>query len=277
MRCTLTYRKQLITLSVVCCMLFLAPATFGSIIGTIWNGHKVLEFRGGVRWDYGLTFQNIPESFRAIPKHPGDWWIFDCPYQDSTLPSSTLSWPNRNDGELSIMISPLVLVAGGIIYSYTSAQHSNTFERNQYGKPDRGIGTSLRYYRTTGPRQHQLGLVVEVRTPWVKVTPANWLRLVFGRVYDTDGYPLMLESGWDRWDQNQVWKEEKIFTIYAHRLYAGLILGNKGDHGENPIIGYLMLGCVWPQFEYRRESAAGDMIMHHNDGPRFIIQFGINI
>lgn len=274
---TLITRQRLIMLSVVCCMVFLAPSAFGSIISTIWNGHKVLELRTGLRWDYGLTFNNIPESFRNVPRHPGDWWILDGPYLDSILPNSILSLGNHTDVELGMMFSPITLVAAGVMYTYTSAQYWPPIELNQYGTTSRAIGSSLRYYRITGPKQHQLGLVVEVRTPWIKASPTNWLRLVFGRIYDTDGYPIILQSGWDRWGSLQAWKSERIFTIYAHRLYAGLMVGTKGDNGELPFIGYLVLGCCWPQFEYRRESAAGDMVMQHNDGPRFIIQFGFNI
>ena len=164
---------------------------------------------------------NVPRFVRAIPLHRDDDYLSGSSFATQPVVDDSL-------GSFSIATYSFELTASyrwietGSRLGWASVS-SDRVQQNQFGTTERGSGTSLRFYEVSSKVPISFVLFGGVRLPIVKPRP-SWggLALSLGAQYEPFGTPLHFRAGWDRFNDDKVWRYIRIGKVQANGPYARL-------------------------------------------------------
>ncbi len=204
------------------------------------------------------SVENFPEGLRFVPIHPADEWkvssknnglIPDDKIKISFFDEFTgraglgleLSYSRcklRIDGRLPI---PLIFSGNPFLLSPKSDRLRERDYLLNPGSSERGEGTALTYYgvyfRRNSPIYWNAELEWEIKK-WGKHGEEGNLTLLGG--YNEQPYELVLQRGWDRYDQLERRDNIVLESFRWNNFYLGLSLG--GDENDPDVKIFLILG-----------------------------------
>jgi hypothetical protein len=165
-----------------------------------------------------LAVTGVPEAVRAVPLHPDDGYLAGHPFAIAPIVDDAPGDLTFNRSGLAMFAEYWWLEAGGTLtYAVVSGER---VQQNQFGEPEGGPGTSLRFYEFDTDRPVSLVAYAGVRVP---LTPRrDAVALAAGREFDPLGTSLFVRSGWNRFAADEVWKETKVARIRVEGYYARL-------------------------------------------------------
>jgi len=236
---------------------------------------KLFDITTTLNGPYIEEIGNVPIALRQVPSHPDDIWIYGNRSIIRTIPYDSVGGSNL--GSFNLGISPELTiwrfrVRNGIIFSLDNlggvAEKSNsgsTREINQYGQPVRGYGTSLVYYNIHGESSRKPGLIHEVDFDIDKNL------LAIGR-YSWSNYNLVGESGYDRWDMLEKYRDYELGDVRVIKRSLGFGWRPEVEKGRRPITMYFLAGKARSAVDLT-ESGKGLDLRYKNS---WLLEFGLS-
>lgn len=234
-------------------------------------GLEIKFFGVSAGLDNDSKVTNVPLKLRQIPSHPQDKWIYGSRRPILTVPSDSIGLGNLGGG-LNFSLSPeLTLwrfrVRSGVNVSYIGtggsekSNEGSTREINQYGKPQRGSGTSLVYYSIYKQNSWKPGLTSEVDFDLGKNT-------LFIAGYGWNNYKLVTEKGYDRWDALEVYEKNDLSNNRVIKRYIGIGFQPEIEKNFRPISINITAGRM--RHEARPTEYGRGLTFKYTDNPWFI-------
>jgi len=167
------------------------------------------------------ALSSIPASVRQVPGHQNDPWR----NQVFTIPDDNIKPGGLAGG---VVIAPelgfwqRIRIRAGINWAGvgwpTPPQRGttdNTKEINQYGRPQRGIGTALVYYSVRHKPASMPAPMAEL-----EVRPLRHFWVLAGFVKGR--YSYVVERGWDRYDSLETLDVRGLSTVWYSHRYVGI-------------------------------------------------------
>ena len=247
---------------IVLCLLMIA-IPFGNIYAG--DMHKQYTKAEQKKWEFRIDYSaspeiivsNFPESHRDVPLHENDDYLSHSEFMTNPMPDAKLTTGRIGNFSIGALYVPSKNYAIGFLWGLHSSEIAEVddfgrrYQQNQYGTPERGIGTSLRFYQPDANDITQIKAIAEIRTDWYKPFNKVWFRLSCGGAYDITGFSIGTKGGWDRWNSDHYWKEQSFARLHEHRITSSIHIGICGDpdgiikeklHGIISII----LNFYWP-------------------------------
>ena len=213
------------------CLLVLSCATYGQ---TAQKNRKV-GFGFEVRFlnvdisSGRLEVDNIPKSMRTVPIHKDDGYLGSgrdvVVPSDRIKPGLLLSYAPVLAPEITfsdrLTLRGGAVVSVGILPTASASNHGTTREVHQYDSgTERGVGTSFVYYAVTASQRPHFGWLAESE---LSVTES--LSVIGG--YESSGNSLKINTGWDRYNKLQTYKNYDIGVLETKKQYFGFRAGSK--------------------------------------------------
>lgn len=205
----------------------------------------------------------LPQAMRTVPTHTGDSW-FGVPGTPRVIPNDRIR-VGLKTGVNIFSVAPQVcfwerfcIKGGGNLQlgSRDSSTFGNIREINQYGKPERGYGTSLVYYAILQQKRTALVPFGEME---VKLT--RNVALLGG--YTTEKRRLSVETGYDRFNSLETHAVYPLLRQTSRWSYVGVKLGV-------PVVGLIIFAGPARHSGNLESFGAGTMI----DSKQKTFQFG---
>jgi len=184
-----------------------------------------------------LNIISIPEKYRLVPIHPDDYMY----PESSNGPIENLSADSAyKNGKLSADVSTyiragLAVKLKGVEFEtdinvsispkFGDSNDDTEFHERNYtnnpGSSDRGYGAALTYYTLKYPRRIAMGADAELSFPLYskkKELTNHYSRALIG--VDLRKFKMSLTEGWDRYNEQEIWKTFNI-PVIEERVYAG--------------------------------------------------------
>lgn len=205
----------------------------------------------------------LPQAMRTVPTHAGDSW-FGVPGTPRVIPNDRIR-VGLKTGVNIFSVAPQVcfwerfyIRGGGNLQlgGRDSPTVGNIREINQYGKPERGYGTSLVYYAVLQQKRVALVPFGEME---VKLT--RNVALLGG--YTTEKRRFSVETGYDRSNSLETYAVYPLLRQTSRWSYVGVKLGV-------PVVGLVVFAGPARHSSNLELSGAGTLI----DSKQKTFQFG---
>ncbi len=235
---------------------------------------KLFDITTALNDPYIEEIGNVPIALRQVPSHPNDIWIYGNRPIIRTIPYDSVGGGNL--GSFNLGISPELTVwrfrirsginfsTGGLGSMAEKSNNGSTREINQYGQPVRGYGTSLVYYNIHGESSWKPGLIHEADFDIGKS-----LLIITG--YSWSNYDLVGESGYDRWDMLEKYRDYELGNVRIIKKYLGFGWRPEVEKEQRPITMYFLVGKARSAVDLT-ESGKGLSLRHKNP---WLFQFGL--
>jgi hypothetical protein len=240
-----------------------------------------VEWSIGFRYSPSYDFSNFPLSIRSVPLHEDDDRLSDLEPATSPLPDTRLILHQPRGYDITVLYYPVSFASFGLVYTLHQNPHANVdsdqrYQQNQWGNAERPNDASLRWYQPSTARYSQFGLAGSCATPWKGIAGPLRFRGKGVGVLDLTGLELLVESGWDRSDEDERWESLKVGRLHEHRLQFGLEFSiTNPDEIEEPAGLYLQLTFVQPFYSFRQDDESQSMLLNRGKTPHFSIGLGM--
>jgi hypothetical protein len=215
-------------------------------------------------WRGSPTFNNMtgfPLEIRSVPRHKDDDWLRGNRFSEEPLPDTLLYLTRSWACDMSLFYTPKIFGLGVIVSFHSAGGEGSRYQQNQNGNSIRGTGSSLRWYELDKKGLSQVSLAGYLATPWVEIPYRDLcFRLKTGGVWDITGTRLVCNSGWDRWNSDEDWRDLELAKLYESRVFAALEAGfvlNKYESFSEYC--YLQIMYYEPFYTIERLGSAPDL------------------
>lgn len=222
-------------------------------------------------------FHGVPLHVRQVPRHRDDGYLGVCPTAIEQDHVGSRSWMFGIRYTFAVPLKVFALKVGPTLYIdrvNNLRPPVNPEERERLYARYRAGGNCWRYYQVI-PKMPAVTprILFGISIPRGSEFEETKLRLTGGIELDPLGLPLIVETGWDRFNHDEVWRYFTAGRFREHSVFLRLELGGPVNDQEMHL--FLEGGYPWGSFSPKKGFS--EMTMENRTSPRVGLGVGLTL